>query len=378
MAASTKGSAPVRARRVVHVLPVDLARGAQTYARSLRETLDGEAFDGETTEHRTVVVFESPPVALNADVALAVPSGLLRRVGFDPRAALRLSTALGRLRPSVVVAHGGEALKYGALARPAGSRLVYYKIGTAVGMGNPVRRRLYRGLARRVDAVAAVSDDTAEEALRELGLPASRITVVPNGRDPSAYERATPPVHVRSRPRLVFVGHLTPTKRPELFLAVVAELRRRHTELDAVLVGDGPLFEHLREPAREAGVEMLGQRDDVAAVLTESDLFVFTSVVAGEGMPGVLIEAGLAALPVVTTDVPGARTVIEDGVSGIVVAVDDRAALVEATHRLTGDAALRARMGQANRARCAEHFTIEASARRWQVLLGTLEQGPAA
>ena len=58
------------------------------------------------------------------------------------------------------------------------------------------------------------------------------------------------------------------------------------------------------------GVELLGPRSDVPELLRSADVFVFTSLPTGEGMPGVLIEAGLSGLPAVSTPVPGAATVV--------------------------------------------------------------------
>jgi glycosyltransferase involved in cell wall biosynthesis len=139
-----------------------------------------------------------------------------------------------------------------------------------------------------------------------------------------------------------------------------------------VMVGDGPLEARVVEAAAPVNTEVLGRRDDVPDVLAESDVFLFTSVVEGEGMPGVLIEAGLAGLPTVSTDVPGARTVIDVGVSGFVLDPDDFEGFVDACERLARDPELRASMGKAARNRCTREFTLEASARRWEELLDAL------
>ena len=63
------------------------------------------------------------------------------------------------------------------------------------------------------------------------------------------------------------------------------------------MVGDGPLATTLIPLAAAHGVELLGRRSDVPELLRQSDVFVFTSLPTGEGMPGVLIEAGLSGLP---------------------------------------------------------------------------------
>src|SRR5207249_2098882 len=103
-------------------------------------------------------------------------------------------------------------------------------------------------------------------------------------------------------------------------------------------------------------------------LLAGIDVMLFPSVPEGEGMPGVLIEAGLAGVPVVATDVPGASTVIDDGVTGVVVGVDDFTGMVEAAADLVRDPSRRREMGTAARERCAARFSMDASARRWEAM----------
>jgi glycosyltransferase involved in cell wall biosynthesis len=179
-------------------------------------------------------------------------------------------------------------------------------------------------------------------------------------------------------PLVVFLGALQPGKRPERFVEVIRALRERGVPLRAQVIGDGPMREPLREPASTAGVELLGARDDVPALLRAADLLVFPSLPAGEGMPGVLIEAALSGVPVVATGVPGVSTIIEDGVTGSVVPIDDLDALVDATAGLLADPARRADMAKATRRRAEERFSMDAVAARWlQVLAPLLPAGAA-
>ena len=348
---------------ILHVLPVDLARGAQTYAKALRASLDGEV-----GMHRSVTIFESEPASLEADIELGVPSGWGRRMGLSPLALVRLRRLLASERPSVVVAHGGEALKYAALSVSKSTRLVYYKIGvTAELLSNPFRRALYRGIVRRTHLVAGVSHEVLGEARKLAHLPEERTTYIPNGR----YVHEFAVEHVgsgSSTARLLFVGHLTRTKRPDWFIGVIRALGDRGVETSGWVVGDGPLAERLGQ-ATDRRIDLLGRRGDVSDLYARADVFLFPSMVESEGMPGVLIEAGLAGLPAVTTDVPGARSVVEDGVTGYVVAPDDFTAFVDATEKLVVDPDLRRRMGDAARDRCLGRFTMEQSLERWRHVL---------
>lgn len=358
---------PVTDRRtIVHVVPSDLNRGAQKHVSELRTALGGAV-----EHHVAVALFRAPAGRLGPALLLDVPSGRMRRLGFDVRALWRLRRALTRLRPAVVVAHGGEALKYAVPSSRA--PVIYHRIGIS-GMGQRgVQTALYRRLAARAALVVAVSADTAEEVRRTLGLEEGAVRVVPNGRDPAAYSPAVPSP---GPPRLVFVGHLTGSKRPELFLRAVAEVGRRGHGVEGVMVGDGPMLDQIKSDAPPE-VRVLGARDDVPALLTESDVFVFTSIEAGEGLPGVLIEAAMSGLPIVATRVPGATDVIEHGTTGLLVAPDDEAGLVDAVERLVGDEEMRTRMGTAARRRAVAELSLERSAAGWRAAIDAVA-GPLA
>jgi glycosyltransferase involved in cell wall biosynthesis len=124
----------------------------------------------------------------------------------------------------------------------------------------------------------------------------------------------------------------------------------------------------VEQRARSVGVEVLGARDDVPALLGDADLLVATSR-PPEGLPGVLIEAGLSGVAAVTTDVPGARDVVEDGVTGLVVPVEEQARLVDSVGLLLEDPDRRKAMGRAARERCLELFTLDATTDEWDEVI---------
>jgi glycosyltransferase involved in cell wall biosynthesis len=350
---------------VLHILPYDLDRGAQRYARALVDRLDSPE-----ERHLILTLFAADPVVLDADVELAVPRGGLRSLGVDPRAVLRLRKYLASERPRVVVAHGGEPAKYVALAAPPDLPFVYLTIGSAhPNLRRRTNRALHRHYTRRADVVVAVSTPVADEARDAHGVDPERIVVIPNGRDPGQFHPGEP--HTRERVRLIFVGHLDEGKRPGRFIDLVRVLRSRGHDVEAALVGEGTLGDQIAGAAEQTGVEMLGRRDDVPDLLAGSDVLVLTSR-PPEGMPGVLIEAGLCSLPVVSTRIPGASDVVEDGVTGLLVDVDDFDGLVAATERLVSDPGLRHEMGRRARKRCLTRFTLDATADRWRDLLAGL------
>lgn len=347
---------------ILHIVSYDVSRGAERYARALVDALNQRG----DQNNLLMTMFEGDEENLGADVELGIPRGRLRSLGFDPRVVLRMRRSLRRLRPAVIVAHGGEPAKYVSVAAGRSTPFVYLVIGSS----HPLLRRSWRRLMRDfyVQQSAAIVTVSAglEEEMRESGVSGAKLHVIPNGRDPAVY--ATERARSGDSPRAIFVGHLDDQKRPQLFVSVMAEMRRRGVDSVGTVVGDGPLLSEVSEAAAAAEIEVLGQRDDVPALLAKSDLLVMTSR-PPEGMPGVLIEAGMSGVAVVTTDVPGARDVVIDGTTGLVVGVDDQPGLMDAVERLLADRELRHEMGTAARARCAAQFSLQASADRWNEVL---------
>lgn len=345
---------------VLHIVSYDVGRGAERYARALVDSLNRSG--GE--RHALMTMFRGDEETLDPDIALDVPRGRLRRYGLDPRVLTRMRRAASAMGPQAVVVHGGEPAKYAAFALRRLAPYVYLAIGSShPKLRNPARRYMRAVYLKRAAAIVAVSESLAAEIAREQPSVAGRIHVIPNGRDPEVYR---PDSHDHTEvPRVVFVGRLDEQKRPLLFVDAVGGLRRRDIAVDALVVGDGPLRAEVERKGEALGIEVLGARDDVPSLLSSSDLLVATGR-PPEGLPGVLVEAGLCGLPVVTTDVPGAHDVVEDGVTGTVVPVDDAARLVDAVESLVTDDDRRLAMGRAGRERCLKLFTIAATVERWR------------
>ncbi len=110
----------------------------------------------------------------------------------------------------------------------------------------------------------------------------------------------------------------------------------------------------VRQWSEEGIVTWLGHVDDMPSLLRSVQVVALPSY--REGLPKGLIEAAACGLPLVTTDVPGCREVVTDGVDGLLVPVKDANALAAAILRLQGDADLRRRLGAAARVKAEQEF----------------------
>ena len=149
-----------------------------------------------------------------------------------------------------------------------------------------------------------------------------------------------------------FIGRVTQIKRPDRFLDVVSEIKKRGLELEFFMAGDGELLHTCRERiAREQlPVKVLGWQSNIEKVLAAADLVILTS--DNEGTPLSLIQAGMAGLPVVTTRVGSVPEVVIDGTTGIITGLDVQE-IADALEKLANDSQLRDQMGV-----MAQQFTL--------------------
>jgi glycosyltransferase involved in cell wall biosynthesis len=211
---------------------------------------------------------------------------------------------------------------------------------------------------RRCDHLIANTRAIVDYAIA-AGWPRERIDYLPNF-VPDAATGAAPPVREADPPLALALGRLHPNKGFGLLLEALAATR----EVRLWIAGEGPLRAELESLAARLGVaprvRFLGWRDDVAALLTQADFLVCSSL--HEPFGNVVIEAWSAGLPVVATASEGPSGLIVDGESGILVPLPGRpgggpAALAGAIERLGKDRLLRARLGRSGRRAYEAEFT---------------------
>jgi glycosyltransferase involved in cell wall biosynthesis len=229
------------------------------------------------------------------------------------------------------------------------------------------RRWLKRHLSGRLGAHVAVSDATARAVEAEAALPVGSIRTIHNG---VTEVEAVPPRSTDAPPIVVVVGRLNRQKGIDILLAALVDL----PDVTARIIGDGPEREALTEMAARLGlgrrVTFLPWQRDVVRQLAQADALVLPSRV--EGLPLVVLEAMLAGVPVLATDVGGLRECVVPDRTGILVPPEDPAALAEALRRLLGDLELRQRLASSARSYALEHFTASAMTSAYETLYGEL------
>jgi glycosyltransferase involved in cell wall biosynthesis len=302
--------------------------------------------------------------ALRAVGTLAVTIAKAPRV--DPSLPLRLAAHLRRHRVDVVHTHNPHALIYGAPAAwLAGAVAIHSKHG--MNPGSARRLWLRRAAAHLVDAYVAVTPSLATRAAEQSDCDSSRLRVISNGIDTL---RFAPSVVGRRKVReelgisdgawvVGTVGRLAPEKDQALLIDAMAPLLSKDRQL--LIVGDGVERDALqaRIAALPEGryVRMLGERDDVEAILAACDAFALTS--RTEGLPLVLLEAMATGLPVLSTAVGGIPDLIKHEVTGFLSPAGARPPLTSRLAALSIDDALSGRIGKAARVEILQHHSVD-------------------
>ncbi len=273
----------------------------------------------------------------------------------------------------VVLCHFGPNARFaqrlrdvGALRGPLAAVFHGWDLSQFLRRSGP---RPYARLFARGDLFLPISARWAER-LRELGCPSERTVVHHMGIDPNRFPFETRDLGPDEPVRVLSVARLVEKKGIEFGIrAVAAYLATPGARpLEYCIVGDGPLRADLARLIRDLRVSghvtLVGHKsqEEVTRELQRAHVFVAPSVTGAdgdeEGIPVVLMEALAVGLPVVSTRHSGIPELIEDGVSGVLVAEGDAEALADALARLVDNVGGWPAMAQRGRQRVEEDFNL--------------------
>jgi glycosyltransferase involved in cell wall biosynthesis len=232
------------------------------------------------------------------------------------------------------------------------------RIGSRRGLiETPGLQRVQRYAYTAAHRVVGNSQAAAAQ-LRVEGLPATKIEVIHNGIDLASFV----PCNYSTRPRrIVTVACLREEKRIDVLIAAAPTILAKYPDAEFWIVGDGSCRGQLVTLARDMGVlsrfRFLGHREDVAALLSQADLFVLPS--RSEAFPNAVTEAMAAGLPVVATAVGGIPELVTDGQTGRLVPTGDPMALARALLDLIDEPMRAAELGRAGRRQIEQTYSFD-------------------
>lgn len=338
-----------------------IARGALAAGYEVHLTSDVESSDEAEAIIREGVIFHRVP---------------LHRGSFNPLSDLRyvahLACIVRRVKPDVMHNVSFKPIIYGSLiARCMGLRRIVNAIsGLGYSFSGGDTRRLVSMLARsayrlalrdqRARVIFQNPDDVREFVQAGVVTPAQVRVIRGSGVDLETFSASS---EQSDLPQVVFPARLLRDKGVVEFARAAQLLRSQGVAARFLLAGrrddknPASLGAHeLRRLEQETGIEWLGHVKDMPALYRSASVVCLPSY--REGLPKALLEACAAGRAIVTTDVPGCREVVTDGLNGLLVKARDVASLAEALARLLRDPELRARLGAAGRRRAESEFDL--------------------
>lgn len=367
--------------RVAHVLwRLSRGGGVQTVVRQLAANVDPATIELHVLSARPRLAddrIDELPVRFHAlvDGRGRRSSRWLQRVSIMT-AAVR---AVRQLRPDVVHLHSGTAWMGFAASIAARKTPFVLEVHDAPGSGRHSRLtdRVEGWWARLRRAVVVVHSTSVErEVHRRWNISAHRLVRFPLAVDLLVFEPDPDTGFDRSllgvsldQFMVIGVGRLVRSKRFDLAIEALRRIRSGGIDGMLVLVGSGPEEHQLRQRVEGSGltnaVVFAGPRygRELVGVLRCSDALVSTSAYEGFGLT--LVEAMAASLPTVAMSVGGVVDIVDDDVTGYLVADGDVATMAQHLRSLADDPALRRRLGTAGRARAEHAFSTDALVRNF-------------
>lgn len=224
--------------------------------------------------------------------------------------------------------------------------------------------------------LADLNISNSKEGCKELlsyGIPSKKIIYIPNGKDIFPFEAKLPKGEAKKRLGfgkedilLGCVSRLFESKGQEYLVRAMPHILRKNPRAKAVFIGGGNMLSYLESISKELGVSdnivFLGERRDLPEVLRAFDMFIFPSL--REGMPGALMEAMAAGLPIVATHIVGVDELIQDEENGLLVTPANSKEIADCVLRLLQDSKLSSRLGENARKTIENDFTVEKMAER--------------
>lgn len=283
----------------------------------------------------------------------------------DVVALFQLRRLFSTLKPDLVHLHSSKAALLGRIASylcaiPA---VVTIHGWPFVHPQSKVSKTLYFILERSMVALTAkfimVSQVDYDIAHQQLAVQMQQLELIHNGIEYDQSFATGKSDTINQQCSMICVARFETQKDHRTLLLALQQIKNLPWSLK--LVGSGPLLEETKKLAGQLSVsekvEFLGERSDVASLLKQADLFVLLS--HWESLPISIIEAMRAGLPVIASKVGGVAELVDDAISGRLVAAGDISEAAAALRSLITDPALRRSMSKASTAKFLQNFTAD-------------------
>jgi len=218
--------------------------------------------------------------------------------------------------------------------------------------------------------------------LKKDGIASQKIIYIPNGKSVADYNNITLSKNEAKKQLgleqndfvICFTGRLVWYKGHEYLIRAFSKVLFKYPNAKLLIVGEGKMRKYLESQTRElnlsSSIIFLGNRTDIPQILRATDIFVSPSL--RDGMPGAVMEAMAAGLPIVATNADGSKDLIKNYENGIFVPIKNSNAISEKVIELINDKDLAIKLGKNAYNTIAKDFTVEKMVSAYQKLYASL------
>ncbi|MFT3909010.1 MAG: glycosyltransferase [Ferruginibacter sp.] len=341
-------------------------RGAQVFAAELSSMLAANGhevfFVGLYPTKENILVAKG---AENMDLAG-------KKTSLDIGLLMRLVKLIKKLKPDIIQANGSDTLKYAAFAKTfcPGINIVYRNISmvSAWTKQGSFKRKLNSFLFKKVDRVTSVGQQSMDDLVKTYGYPLAKTRLIRRGVPQFEYDRIAARKKLATEFRipetdfiLAHTGQFSPEKNHVFMIESFEKVLAHDHHVRLLFIGEGKKFQEIKELVVQKNLDkhilFAGYREHVQELLAGSDLFILGSTI--EGVPGVVLEAGIQSLSTVAVNVGGVGEVVINEKTGILLDHHDADAFSNAIISLWKDEKARRSLGTNAKQFVLENYSLQ-------------------
>jgi glycosyltransferase involved in cell wall biosynthesis len=297
---------------------------------------------------------------------------------IHPGLLFKLIKTINAWNPDYVLLNGSRTLKYGAAAKPflyKNTKLIYRIIDSPKFWNRSALKQFYyrKLILSKIDAAIGVSQASLNDMVELHGYK-KPTTVIHRAIQENKFKNIPSKENCRLKFKteftdkvLLFLGNLTPQKRPDRFVEIIKLVKQEFPQIIAWIVGDGVLRQETEALVNkydlQNNIKFWGYQQNVTELIAASDLLVLSSDT--EGLPGVVLECGYLGVPTVSANVGGINECLENGKTGYVVQTQNPEDYANYITELLNNDEKRKSMGALSMQKVKSGFTMDMVAEKY-------------
>jgi len=289
---------------------------------------------GENFEHIIVSLTDANNFAQSESNKVKVYC-LGKKEGNDFGIHFKLFKLLRKIKPAILHTYNLPTIEYHPISWLAGVKgHIHAEHGRDIGDPEGLNKKhnfLRKLMTTFINSYVSVSEDLHQWLINIVAIPEKKALLIQNGINTEVYNV---PKTISKQLRFTIVARISPVKDHQNLLNAFTLLKEKLPKEQVpvlAIVGEGEQRAQLEQYCHKQGldtVSFLGARDDIEHILSNTDVFVLSSI--AEGIPMTILEAMSAKTPIVSTRVGGIPEVVEDSKEGFLVDKNDAEALAQA------------------------------------------------